>query len=71
VLRVGRRRQNKQTDSSPEELIYSFGVSVAGYLNDRDGSIDWMDLDEEGCTSSTTTGIARWKSPCSFGACTS
>lgn len=28
-------------------LIYSFGVSVDGYINDRDGRIDWTDPDEE------------------------
>jgi hypothetical protein len=28
-------------------LIYDFGVSVDGYVNDRDGSIDWTDPDAE------------------------
>ncbi|MFI9414701.1 dihydrofolate reductase family protein [Nocardia gamkensis] len=28
-------------------LIYGFGVSLDGYINDRDGSIDWSDPDEE------------------------
>ncbi|MFE3960602.1 dihydrofolate reductase family protein [Nocardia sp. NPDC059091] len=29
------------------KLIYGFGVSLDGYVNDRDGSIDWTDPDEE------------------------
>jgi dihydrofolate reductase len=29
------------------KLIYTFGVSVDGYINDRDGSIDWSPPDEE------------------------
>ncbi|MDM7488824.1 dihydrofolate reductase family protein [Rhodococcus sp. CSLK01-03] len=29
------------------KLIYDFGVSVDGYVNDRNGSIDWTDPDEE------------------------
>ncbi|NUS95221.1 MAG: dihydrofolate reductase [Nocardia sp.] len=29
------------------KLIYGFGVSLDGYINDRDGSIDWSDPDEE------------------------
>ncbi|WP_446222416.1 dihydrofolate reductase family protein [Nocardia sp. IBHARD005] len=29
------------------KLIYGFGVSLDGYINDRDGSIDWTDPDEE------------------------
>lgn len=29
------------------KLIYGFGVSVDGYINDRDGSINWTDPDEE------------------------
>ncbi|MGY2060523.1 dihydrofolate reductase family protein, partial [Nocardia gipuzkoensis] len=28
-------------------LIYSFGVSLDGFVNDRDGSIDWTNPDEE------------------------
>jgi dihydrofolate reductase len=28
-------------------LIYGFGVSLDGYINDRDGSIDWSNPDEE------------------------
>ncbi|WP_067650124.1 dihydrofolate reductase family protein [Nocardia harenae] len=28
-------------------LIYGFGVSLDGYINDRDGSIDWSDPDDE------------------------
>ncbi len=29
------------------KLIYGFGVSLDGYINDRDGGIDWTDPDEE------------------------
>ncbi|WP_194836804.1 dihydrofolate reductase family protein [Nocardia sp. XZ_19_369] len=29
------------------KLIYGFGVSLDGYVNDRDGSIDWTDPDDE------------------------
>ncbi|MET7767872.1 dihydrofolate reductase family protein [Nocardia sp. NPDC005366] len=29
------------------KLIYGFGVSLDGYVNDRDGSIDWTTPDEE------------------------
>lgn len=29
------------------KLIYAIGVSVDGYINDRDGGIDWTDPDEE------------------------
>ncbi|MGY1940799.1 dihydrofolate reductase family protein [Nocardia gipuzkoensis] len=29
------------------KLIYGFGVSLDGYINDRDGSIDWTNPDEE------------------------
>lgn len=29
------------------KLIYGFGVSLDGYVNDRDGNIDWTDPDEE------------------------
>ncbi|MGW1738335.1 dihydrofolate reductase family protein [Nocardia sp. NPDC001965] len=29
------------------KLIYGFGVSLDGYVNDRHGSIDWSDPDEE------------------------
>lgn len=29
------------------KLIYGFGVSLDGYINDRDGNIDWTDPDEE------------------------
>lgn len=29
------------------KLIYGFGVSLDGYINDRNGSIDWTDPDEE------------------------
>ncbi|NNH73627.1 dihydrofolate reductase [Nocardia uniformis] len=29
------------------KLIYSIGVSLDGYINDRDGSIDWTDPDDE------------------------
>ncbi|PXX59795.1 dihydrofolate reductase [Nocardia tenerifensis] len=29
------------------KLIYSYGVSLDGYVNDRDGSIDWGDPDDE------------------------
>ncbi|MGS2809835.1 dihydrofolate reductase family protein [Nocardia sp. MW-W600-9] len=29
------------------KLIYGFGVSVDGYVNDRDGKIDWTDPDDE------------------------
>ncbi|GAB4583745.1 dihydrofolate reductase family protein [Nocardia sp. IFM 10818] len=29
------------------KLIYTFGVSVDGYINDRDGSIDWTNPDDE------------------------
>lgn len=29
------------------KLIYTYGVSLDGYINDRDGSIDWTDPDEE------------------------
>ncbi|GAA5105991.1 dihydrofolate reductase family protein [Nocardia iowensis] len=29
------------------KLIYGFSVSLDGYINDRDGSIDWTDPDEE------------------------
>ncbi|MEU5844573.1 dihydrofolate reductase family protein [Rhodococcus sp. NPDC047139] len=28
-------------------LTYGFGVTLDGYINDRDGSIDWADPDEE------------------------
>ncbi|MFI2333337.1 dihydrofolate reductase family protein [Nocardia rhamnosiphila] len=28
-------------------LIYGFSVSLDGYINDRDGSIDWTDPDDE------------------------
>lgn len=28
-------------------LIYGLGVSLDGYINDRDGGIDWTDPDEE------------------------
>ncbi|MGW5437486.1 dihydrofolate reductase family protein [Nocardia asteroides] len=28
-------------------LIYGFGVSLDGYINDRDGNIDWTDPDDE------------------------
>ncbi|GAB2693611.1 dihydrofolate reductase family protein [Nocardia thraciensis] len=28
-------------------LIYPFGVSLDGYVNDRDGTIDWTDPDDE------------------------
>jgi dihydrofolate reductase len=28
------------------KLIYGFGVSLDGYINDRDGSIDWTNPDE-------------------------
>ncbi|MCP3804874.1 dihydrofolate reductase family protein [Allokutzneria sp. A3M-2-11 16] len=28
-------------------LIYTFGVSMDGYVNDRDGSINWTDPDDE------------------------
>ncbi|NLU61731.1 dihydrofolate reductase [Rhodococcus sp. HNM0563] len=29
------------------KLIYDFGVSLDGYINDRDGNIDWTEPDEE------------------------
>ncbi|MFI9507406.1 dihydrofolate reductase family protein [Nocardia sp. NPDC052566] len=29
------------------KLVYGFGVSLDGYINDRDGNIDWTDPDEE------------------------
>ncbi|MGV9674174.1 dihydrofolate reductase family protein [Nocardia sp. NPDC003482] len=29
------------------KLIYDFSVSLDGYINDRDGRIDWSDPDEE------------------------
>jgi hypothetical protein len=29
------------------KLIYSFGVSLDGFINDRDDHIDWTDPDEE------------------------
>lgn len=29
------------------KLIYGFGVSLDGYIDDRDGNIDWTDPDEE------------------------
>lgn len=29
------------------KLIYSFGVSLDGYVNDRDGNIDWTHPDDE------------------------
>ncbi|WP_149359505.1 dihydrofolate reductase family protein [Lolliginicoccus suaedae] len=29
------------------KLIYPIGVSVDGYINDRDGSIDWTEPDDE------------------------
>ena len=29
------------------KLIYGFGVSLDGYVNDREGSIDWTEPDEE------------------------
>ncbi|MEU8895875.1 dihydrofolate reductase family protein [Nocardia sp. NPDC048505] len=29
------------------KLIYGFGVSLDGYINDRDGKIDWTDPDDE------------------------
>jgi dihydrofolate reductase len=29
------------------KLIYGFGVSLDGYVNDQDGSIDWTDPDED------------------------
>ncbi|WP_420751206.1 dihydrofolate reductase family protein [Rhodococcus sp. O3] len=29
------------------KLIYPYGVSLDGYINDRDGNIDWTDPDEE------------------------
>ncbi|MEV6768653.1 dihydrofolate reductase family protein [Nocardia sp. NPDC051030] len=29
------------------KLIYGFGVSLDGYINDRDGSINWTDPDDE------------------------
>ncbi|GGC56238.1 dihydrofolate reductase [Hoyosella rhizosphaerae] len=29
------------------KLIYSFGVSVDGYINDRDGNIDWTTPDDD------------------------
>lgn len=29
------------------KLIYGFGVSLDGYVNDRDGGIDWTDPDDE------------------------
>ncbi|WP_280238781.1 dihydrofolate reductase family protein [Nocardia abscessus] len=29
------------------KLIYGFSVSLDGYINDRDGGIDWTDPDEE------------------------
>lgn len=29
------------------KLIYGFSVSLDGYINDRDGTIDWTDPDEE------------------------
>ncbi|RDI54490.1 dihydrofolate reductase family protein [Nocardia mexicana] len=29
------------------KLIYTFGVSLDGYVNDRDGNIDWTDPDDE------------------------
>ncbi|MBF6168540.1 dihydrofolate reductase [Streptomyces gardneri] len=29
------------------KLIYGFSVSLDGYINDRDGSIDWTNPDEE------------------------
>lgn len=29
------------------KLIYGFTVSLDGYINDRDGSIDWSDPDDE------------------------
>lgn len=29
------------------KLIYGIGVSLDGYINDRDGSIDWTDPDDE------------------------
>ncbi|MFD3704334.1 dihydrofolate reductase family protein [Nocardia sp. NPDC058658] len=29
------------------KLIYGFGVSVDGYVNDREGSIDWTEPDDE------------------------
>ncbi|MEU4416099.1 dihydrofolate reductase family protein [Nocardia salmonicida] len=29
------------------KLIYGFGVSLDGYVNDREGRIDWTDPDEE------------------------
>lgn len=28
-------------------LIYDFGVSLDGYINDRDGNIDWTDPDDD------------------------
>lgn len=32
---------------SMRRLIYGFGVSLDGYVNDRDGAIDWTDPDDE------------------------
>lgn len=29
------------------KLIYGFGVSLDGYINDRDGKIDWTEPDDE------------------------
>ncbi|MFC6012890.1 dihydrofolate reductase family protein [Nocardia lasii] len=29
------------------KLVYGFGVTVDGFINDRDGKIDWTDPDEE------------------------
>ena len=29
------------------KLIYGFGVSLDGYVNDRDGNIDWTEPDDE------------------------
>ncbi|MFD4295439.1 dihydrofolate reductase family protein [Rhodococcus sp. NPDC058532] len=29
------------------KLIYGYGVSLDGYVNDRDGSIDWTEPDDE------------------------
>ena len=28
-------------------LIYSMSVSLDGYINDADGSLDWVNIDEE------------------------
>lgn len=53
------------------KLVYGFGVSLDGYINDRDGGIDWTTTPTRNCTGSTTTVTVPSRSHCTAADCTS